>query len=118
EALKRVRLVQFMRAAIRDRVCHDPARTWRCLESACSPATVNEKVFDRGQSNDGRSIRCDINDTSPGPQQLCSRENREQFNRCRKLVFDHMKASTLCIGVESVSTCAHYQLTLVRLANI
>ena len=35
-----------------------------------------------------------------------------------KLVFDHVEAATLCVGVKDISTCSHHQFTFVGLTNI
>ena len=118
EAVEREGPVQFMRGAVCHRVGHDPARTRRGLETTCSPAGVDEQVLHRSEADDGRGVRSDINDTSPGPQHLRTGENREQFHRSRQLVFDHMEAAALCVGVEGVGACPHHQLTLVGLADI
>ena len=118
KAVERKGPVQFMRATVRHRVGHDPARTGCGLETTCSPAGVDEQVLNRRKTNNRRSIRSDINDTTPGSQHLRTGENGKQFQRSRQLVFDHMEATALCIGVESVGACSHHQLTLVGLADI
>src|SRR5258708_19386040 len=107
-----------MRHAMRHGVGHDPARPRRSLESACSPAGVDEQVLNRRKSDDGGCIRSDVNDTSPGSQNLSAGKDREQLQRGSKLVLDHMEATALGIGVESVRAGSHYHLTLVGLAAI
>src|SRR5215212_7179878 len=90
EAVERKGPIQFMRDTVCNRVGHDPARTGRSLETTCSPPAIDKQIFDWRQSNDWRCIRCNINDTTPGPENLRTGENRKQFNRRGQLVFDHM----------------------------
>src|SRR4051812_42628946 len=102
EAVKREGPVQFVRGAVCHRVCHHPARTRRSLETSCSPACIDEQVLYRCEADDGRGIGGNINNTPPGPQHLRAGEDGEQFHGCGKLVFDHMEAAALCVGVEGV----------------
>src|SRR5580765_4663498 len=107
-----------MRSTVCHSVGHDPAGTWRGLETPCSPAGDDEQVLNRSSADNGGGDRTDINDTSPCPQHLRTGKYRKQFQRSRQLVFDDMEAASLCVGVEGVGACPHHQLTLVGLANV
>src|SRR5688572_24171313 len=118
KAVKREGPVQFMRSAMCHGVGHDPARTRRGLETTSPPARVDEQVLNGRKSDDGGCIRSDVNDPTPGSQNLRTGENRKQFKRSRQLMFDDMEAAALCVGVEGVGPRSYHQLALVCLADI
>src|SRR3984893_19304239 len=107
-----------VRSPVRDGVRIDPAGAGRGLEAAGTPSAIDEEVFDRGQPEDRRRVRGDVDDPGPGADHVRATEDREQLNGGRQLLLDHMRRTALPIGVVLVDPGAHHQLTFVALADV
>ena len=83
---------------LRDRVREHPARAGRRLEAARAPAAVDVQAVDRRRPDDRRRVGADVDDAGPGPQHARPREDREQLERRRHLVLDHVERAALAVA--------------------
>src|ERR1700704_3759189 len=102
ETLQRERLGVRGGPSLRDRVREAVADAGRRLEAAGAPAAVEIQVLDRGEPDDRRGVRADVDDAGPGPQQVRPREHREQLQRGGHLLLDDVEGTALAIAVVAV----------------
>ena len=107
-----------MRPILRHGVRHDPARTRRRLEAACSPATVDVKAPDGGEADDRTRVGRDIHDPRPLPVHAHAREQREHLDDRLERVLDGLEAAALAIAVVLIDAGADHQIPLVALADV
>src|SRR3712207_3112516 len=95
EPLERERRVQLVRLAVRKGPGEAPARAGGRLETARSPATVDEEPVDGGRADDGRRVGADVDDARPRAQDARVREDREELERGGELMLDHVERAAL-----------------------
>src|SRR5262249_11865667 len=89
----------LVRLVAGDGVGQAPADARGGLESSCAPTTVEVEVAVRGAADDGRGVGRDVDDAAPGPQEMCPREDREEFDGRGHLALDDMEGPALPVAV-------------------